>query len=70
MVRNGRRPKHGVPYGAGAEEHMVTVGLTRRVTKNIRWNVKYGFTHYTDELYGGHRDYDAHLVYTGLQYRF
>ena len=60
----------GVPYGAGAEQHSITAGLTRRVTKNIRWNLKYAFSHYTDDLYGGNRNFEAHLLYTSLQYRF
>jgi hypothetical protein len=60
----------GVPYGAGAEEHSVTATLTRRINKNIRWTLKYGFAHYTDELYGDNRNFNAHLLYTGLQYRF
>ncbi|HOX55557.1 MAG TPA: hypothetical protein P5205_05855 [Candidatus Paceibacterota bacterium] len=60
----------GVSYGAGAEEHSVTATLTRRIGKHIRWNLRYGFSHYTDALYGENRDFDAHLVYTSLQYRF
>jgi hypothetical protein len=61
---------NGVSYGSGAEEHAITATLTRRISKNLRWSLKYGFSHYEDELYGGNRDYDAHLVYTSLQYRF
>jgi hypothetical protein len=59
-----------VPYGAGEEQYSITTTLTRRITKNIRWSLKYGYSHYTDQTYGGHRDYDAHLVYSSLQYRF
>ena len=60
----------GVSYGAGAEEHAITATLTRRISKNIRWSLKYGYSHYKDDTYDGNRDYDAHLVYTSLQYRF
>jgi len=61
---------YGVPYGAGEDEHSITATLTRRITKNIRWSLKYAYSHYTDQTYGGHRDFDAHLVYSSLQYRF
>jgi hypothetical protein len=61
---------YGVPYGAGEEQHSITATLTRRITKNIRWALKYGYSHYTDQTFGGHRDFDAHLVYSSLQYRF
>jgi hypothetical protein len=60
----------GVPYGAGEEEYSITTTLTRRITKHIRWSLKYAYSHYTDQTYGGHRDFDAHLVCTSLQYRF
>jgi hypothetical protein len=60
----------GVPYGAGGEQNSITATLTRRFTKNIRWSLKYGFTHYTDQLYGDNRNYQAHMLYSGLQYRF
>jgi hypothetical protein len=60
----------GVPYGAGAEEHSVTCGLTRRLSENLRLNLRYGYSRYRDETSGGHSDYDAHLVFASLQYRF
>ncbi len=58
---------NGVPYGAGAQQHGITATLTRRITQNLRWNLKYGFSHYHDELSGGNQDFNAHLVYTSLQ---
>ncbi len=60
----------GVPYGTGAEEHGVTAGIVRRINKNLRLTVKYGFYHYTDDTSGGNNNYSAHLVYSSLQYRF
>lgn len=60
----------GVPYGSGAEEHGVSATLTRRLNKNLRASLRYSYYHYADASFGGQRDYDAHLVYTGLQYRF
>ena len=60
----------GLPLGSGAEEHGVTLSATHRVTENISWTTKYGFFTYTDKLYGGFNDYDAHLIYTSLQMKF
>ena len=60
----------GVPYGAGAEEHAVTAGIVRRITESLRLSLKYGFYHYTDETSGGHNDFDTHLIFASMQYRF
>ena len=61
---------YGVPYGSGAEEHGVTAALIRRISSNLRLKLRYGFSHYTDATFGGHRDYDAHVIMSTLQYRF
>jgi hypothetical protein len=60
----------GVPLGAGAEQQSVTATLTRRITRNLRLNLKYGYTHYNDWASGGKNNYDAQVVYSSLQYRF
>jgi hypothetical protein len=60
----------GLPLGAGAEEHGVTAAIVRRISQNLRATLKYGFSHYQDEAFGGFRDYTAHLVSLSLQYRF
>ncbi|MGD0744293.1 MAG: hypothetical protein ABSA45_03975 [Verrucomicrobiota bacterium] len=63
-------PVNGLPLGAGAEEHSVTATLSRRITKNLRLNLKYAFTHYEDSASTGHFNYDAHVIFSSLQYRF
>jgi hypothetical protein len=60
----------GVPLGAGAEEHGVNATLSRRLTKNLRLSVRYGYYHYNDDSFGGHQDFFAHVIYTSLRYRF
>lgn len=60
----------GLPLGSGATEHSATVTLTRKIRKNLRLITRYGFFHYEDALYGGYRNFDAHLIYSSLQYRF
>jgi hypothetical protein len=32
--------------------------------------VRYGFFHSDDDLYGGHRNFDAHGIFSTIQYRF
>lgn len=58
------------PYGAGGEENGVTVTLIRQISRSLRWTLKYGYFTNHDQTYGGHYDYNAHLVYSSLQYRF
>jgi hypothetical protein len=60
----------GVPYGSASEEHSVVLSMTRRVAENIKWTAKYGFFRNQDDLYGHNTDYDAHMIYTGLQVAF
>jgi hypothetical protein len=59
-----------VPYGAGAEEHSVSAGITRRLRQNIRLFLRYAYSHYGDETFGGNGDYDAHMVSCTLRYLF
>ena len=61
---------NGVPLGTGAEQYTVTAGITRRITQNLRVNLKYAYTQYDDWASGGNNSYDAQMVYTSLQYRF
>jgi hypothetical protein len=60
----------GVPLGADTEEHSVTATLSRRITKNLRWNLRYAFTHYDDMASLGSYNFDAHVIFSSLQYRF
>jgi hypothetical protein len=60
----------GVPYGSGAEEHGVSATVVRRITNKLRLTVRYGYYTFSDETSGGNNDYSAHVVSTGLQYRF
>ena len=58
----------GLPYGAGAQEHGVTVSLIRRISDHVRLTLKYGYFNNRNDTAGGRLNYDAHLVYSGLQY--
>jgi hypothetical protein len=59
-----------VIYGAASEEHGVTATLTHRISSNLRWTLRYGFFASRDQLSGGNQNYDAHLLFSSIQYRF
>jgi hypothetical protein len=58
------------PYGMGAREHTVGATVTRQIAKNVRLKLQYGYFQYRDETSGGHNNYDAHAVFSTLQFRF
>lgn len=58
------------PYGAESREHGVTVTLSRMLNRRLRLTLKYGFFDYHDVTSGEHNNYTAHMVYSGLQFRF
>jgi hypothetical protein len=59
-----------MPYGMGATEHTASAGISREIARNVRLKVQYSYFHYTDETSGGHNNYEAHAVFTSLQFRF
>jgi hypothetical protein len=61
---------NGLPLGTDAEQNSVTATFTRRITKHLRWNVKYSYTHYDDFASAGAYNFNAQMIYTSLQYRF
>jgi hypothetical protein len=60
----------GLPLGAGADEQTLTASISRRITQNLRVNLKYAYTHYNDWASGGNNNYTGQMVYSTLQYRF
>ncbi len=60
----------GLPLGAGGRENGVTATLSRRLTPNLRLNLRYGYDNYDDFASGGNNSYRAQLIYSSLQYRF
>ena len=59
-----------VPYGLGATEHSASATLTLQLTKQMRLLLRYGYFNYRDVTSGGHNNYEAHSLYSGLQIRF
>jgi hypothetical protein len=60
----------GLPYGADAQEQGVTVSVIRRITERMRLTLKYGYFDGRDWTSGNQNDYQAHLIYSSLHYRF
>lgn len=60
----------GLPLGSNAREHGLTAGIVHRISNRLRWNLKYGFYDYTDNLTGNNNDYTAHMVFSTIQMRF
>ena len=59
-----------VPYGMGATEHSASATLTRQLTKQIRLRLSYTYFDYRDVTFGGHNNYQAHSIFSSLQFRF
>ncbi len=60
----------GLPYGADQTENSVTASMSRQLTKSVRLNLQYGYYNYTDGLYGGHNNYQAHSIFSSLVFGF
>jgi hypothetical protein len=58
------------PYNTSAEEHGITGTIIHRFSKTMQMTLKYGWTTYTEALYGGRNDYEAHMIYSSFRYRF
>lgn len=58
------------PFGADAKDHSVGATLTRRVTTDLRWSVRYAYEKYSDFTSGGNNDFTANVLYGRVQYRF
>jgi hypothetical protein len=65
-----KNPAVAVPYGMGATEHTVSATITRQLNKQMRLLLRYGYFNYRDVTSGGHNNYRAHSLYSGLQIRF
>jgi hypothetical protein len=65
-----KNPAVAMPYGMGATEHTASISCTRQISKNMRLLIKYTYFNYADETFGGHNNYRAHSIYSGLQLRF
>ena len=58
------------PYGAGQEDHSVIVSLIHQFSRRLQWTTRYGFFTSRDATSGYNNNYDAHLIYSSLRFRF
>ena len=59
-----------VPYGMGANEHTVTASMSRQLTRQVS---PFGTIHLLQlhgHNLGGHNNYQAHSIFSSLQFRF
>ena len=61
---------YGVAYGPGVKDHAVTATIVRRLSERLRLTLRYAYYHSEDDPSGGNNNYDAHVLYSSLQYRF
>lgn len=59
-----------MPYGTSAQDHSVNASLSRNFSKTVRGTLSYGYFAHRDETSGGRDNYDAHLVFSTITYRF
>lgn len=59
-----------VPFGTDSKLQTVSVGWNRRMNARTTVNVKYTYAKNEDVPSLGTADYEAHLIYTKVQYRF
>ncbi len=59
-----------VPYGADSKLQQASVTWKCAIDKRTAVSVKYAYADNSDVPSGGYADYEAHLLYTKLEYRF
>jgi hypothetical protein len=59
-----------VAYGSEYTTQLAAVTWTRRLDRNVSVSLKYAYAKNEDVPNGGYADYEAHLLYGKVQYRF
>ncbi|MCG8576149.1 MAG: hypothetical protein MI810_14765, partial [Flavobacteriales bacterium] len=59
-----------LPYGVNAQEHVFRVGAEYRWKPQVLWKASYSFMRSDDWTSGGNNSFDAHGIYTSIQYLF
>lgn len=59
-----------MPYGADETRRVSTLTWTHRRHDHLVYTLRYSYYDYTDQAARGTRDYEAHLIYGRVQYRF
>src|SRR5262249_8892506 len=59
----------GLPVGIFYQQHAVTAGLARRISKDISAKLQYGYYYYDEPSSGHANNYTAHAVFATLVVR-
>lgn len=59
-----------MPYGADFKEHVIRFGIQYRLNPQTIWKSSYSFFRSEDITSGGNNSFDAHGIYTSIQYMF
>jgi hypothetical protein len=58
-----------MPFGAGAQEYTVTLGLKHKFNNNLFGSARVGYYSSKNDTSGGNTNYTARLAYLSLEYR-
>lgn len=63
-------PTVTLPFNAGQKLQSAFITWVRRQSDRVIYTVKYGYAANRDGIYGGQNDFDAHIFYGKVQYKF
>jgi hypothetical protein len=63
-------PQFTLPLNAGQTTQSAFLTWVRRQNEHLIYTVKYGYAINRDGTFGGQNDFDAHIVYAKVQYKF
>jgi hypothetical protein len=59
-----------IPFGMGQKTNQASLTWMRKQTAHLIYTFKYGYVGNRDETWAGLNDFDAHVLYARVQYRF
>lgn len=59
-----------LPFGADQKRNVASLTWVRRQSERLLYTVKYSYVSYDDRTSGHRADFDAHVLYGKVQYRF
>jgi hypothetical protein len=59
-----------IPFGVGQRTTQASLTWMRKATAHLIYTFKYGYVGNRDETWAGLNDFDAHVLYARVQYRF
>ncbi|MFA6544768.1 MAG: hypothetical protein WCS99_10105 [Limisphaerales bacterium] len=61
---------YAMPYGTSENDQTFNVGIKRNFTKTVSGSLSYGYFMHNEPSSGGLYNYNAHLIFSSLTYRF